>query len=155
MDNPVQNLARLGMIVLATARATRFITSDFLGEWTLVAPAKRWSAPYENEAILRSQSEWQERDDENTSYDLYDGTLTTDWLRGWHAWYEVAGPLSKQARLTKGLDCPFCVGFWIGGVILLGEATIGRSPLRPLWRFGIGMLGLNYLVGHISSRIDG
>ncbi|QXN74811.1 hypothetical protein SEA_PHRANCESCO_19 [Microbacterium phage Phrancesco] len=130
MDNPVQNLARLGMIVLATARATRFITSDHLGEWWIVGPAKRWAWRKGTHGYSPSEI-------------AVDPAPTPDPRSGW------------RAKLVKGLDCPFCVGFWIGGVILLGEATIGRSPLRPLWRFGIGMLGLNYLVGHISSRIDG
>ncbi|QCW22576.1 hypothetical protein SEA_PIPERIS_18 [Microbacterium phage Piperis] len=139
MDNPVQNLARLGMILLATARATRFITSDMLGEWTLVGPAKRWAARREVPDDIRDELERRfERE-----HDRDEPTANPPQKWGW------------RSKLVKGLDCPFCVGFWIGGVILLGEATIGRSPLRPLWRFGIAMLGLNYLVGHISSRIDG
>jgi len=146
VDNPVSKVAGWGLLLLATARATRFVTSDFLGEWTVVRPAKRWAHDAETPrprtpdptqprppGILTREQEWariREEDDPNPD-------------NGW------------RSKLVKGLDCPFCVGFWIGGVILLGEATIGRSPLRPLWRFGIAMLGLNYLVGHISSRIDG
>lgn len=143
MDNPVQNLARLGMILLATARATRFFTSDWLGEWTVAGPAKRWADQYEE---ADRKAEWEaKRAAHNGPYPPY-----SQWGS------DLDGqPRTWRGKLVKGLDCPFCVGFWIGGVILLGEATIGRSPLRPLWRFGIGMLGLNYLVGHISSRIDG
>lgn len=148
----MQNLARLGIVLLATARVTRFITSDFLGEWLIVGPAKRWAvrdviAPADSSD--RHKSEIAER--KRIALEL-EGIEERDHLIE----YGATGPhASKRARLVKGLDCPFCVGFWIGGVILLGEATIGRSPLRPLWRFGIAMLGLNYLVGHISSRIDG
>ena len=39
---------------------------------------------------------------------------------------------------------------------LLGEVTLGRIPgVRAVWRFGVAAFGLNYLVGHVSSRIDG
>ncbi|QBI98101.1 hypothetical protein SEA_FIREMAN_17 [Microbacterium phage Fireman] len=142
MDNPVQNLARLGMILLATARATRFVTSDWLGEWWIAGPANRWAA--KSEADARRAEYDAKRAATNGPYPPYS------------AWASEQDdqPRTWRGKLVKGLDCPFCVGFWIGGLILLGEATIGRSPLRPLWRFGIGMLGLNYLVGHISSRID-
>ncbi|QGJ95237.1 hypothetical protein QDA11_gp17 [Microbacterium phage Jayden] len=139
MDNPVSKVAGWGLLLLATARATRFITSDMLGEWTVVGPLKRWAARREVPADLRADLE--RRLDHERERDEPTANPPQKW--GW------------RSKMVKGLDCPFCVGFWIGGVILLGEATIGRSPLRPLWRFGIAMLGLNYLVGHISSRIDG
>ncbi|QGJ96970.1 hypothetical protein PBI_TEAMOCIL_18 [Microbacterium phage Teamocil] len=138
----MKNAAWLGMILLATARATRFVTSDFLGDWTVVLPARRWAnrrdrpvedAPHGIQPLVMSDEEFAQK-----------------WIE-----QETDPDLGWRSKLVKGLDCPFCVGFWIGGAILLGEATLGRSPLRPLWRFGIGMLGLNYLVGHISSRIDG
>ncbi|QGJ89430.1 hypothetical protein PBI_SMARTIES_25 [Microbacterium phage Smarties] len=140
MDNLVQNAARLGIVLLATARATRFVTSDWLGEWWFVGKARRWAESFEEQD---RRAEWEALSHPRPPYGQ------------WASPRDGQGPRSWQAKLVKGLDCPFCVGFWIGGVILLGEATIGRSPLRPLWRFGLGMLGLNYLVGHISSRIDG
>lgn len=135
MDNPVRNVARLGMILLATARASRFFTSDSLGEWTLVGPAKKWAHRHESTYVDQAAAE----DAEASGAPI----PTPHPANGW------------RSKLVNGLDCPFCVGFWLGGAILLGEATIGRSPLRPLWRFGIAMLGMNYLVGHLSSRIDG
>lgn len=141
----MQNVARLGMVLLATARATRFFTSDSLGEWTVSGPAYQWGQRHEKALLDQAALALEENPDRDA-----DGKLS-DMLAN----YDEKNPWSWQAKLAKGLDCPFCVGFWIGGLILLGEATIGRSPLRPLWRFGIGMLGLNYLVGHISSRIDG
>ncbi len=142
MDNPVSKIAGWGLLLLATARATRFLTSDSLGHWTLVAPARRW-------ANLR------ERPVADAPHGTQPPSMTDEEFE--EAWLteETNPDLGWRSKLVKGLDCPFCVGFWIGGAILLGEATIGRSPLRPLWRFGMAALGLNYLVGHISSRIDG
>lgn len=160
MDKYVENpLVRLALVILSTLRLTRFVTSDWLGEWTISGPAHRWAAKYEGEAIERSQADWLGRDRDGVSYPVSDdGVYSESWLAGWQYWYDKTGPISKQARLVKGLDCPFCVGFWIGGLILLGEVLTRTKPLRwarPLWTFGLAMLSLNEVVGHVSSRIDG
>lgn len=124
------NLPRLALVALAAARATRFFTSDTLGEWVAVGPLKRWA--------------WRR---ESVGYEP--GTLTLDPMptpdarNGW------------RSKLVTGLDCPFCVGFWIGAVVLLGEVVTRRVPaFRPIWTFALGALALNYAVGHASSRID-
>ena len=135
VSNPVEKIATAGLLLLASVRLTRFVTSDFLGEWTLVGPAKRWAHRHESGAEAQGQAE-----------DAYRWGQPIPTPEPWQGW---------RSKLVKGLDCPFCVGFWLGGLVLLGEATLGRSPLRPLWRFGLTMLGMNYLVGHLSSRIDG
>ncbi|QHB37144.1 hypothetical protein QDA03_gp09 [Microbacterium phage Terij] len=149
------------LALLAALRATRFVTQDWLGEWTLVGPAKRWAAPYENVAIGFSKAEWEARHEgerargQEVAYDLYDGTMTTNWERGWEAWYGIAGPLSKQARLVKGLDCPFCVGFWLTGAAVLAAAAANRGPRRrATFQVLAGAFGANYLTGHISKRLD-
>lgn len=118
------------VLALAAARATRFFTSDTLGEWTIVGPAKRWAFRHEAPAEFR---------------DLVDDPQpSADPRWGW------------RSKLTKGLDCPFCIGFWAGAAILLGEVTLGRIPvIRQLWRFGVAAFALNYVVGHASSRLDG
>uniref|UniRef100_A0AAU7J7F6 DUF1360 domain-containing protein n=2 Tax=unclassified bacterial viruses TaxID=12333 RepID=A0AAU7J7F6_9VIRU len=143
VDNPVEKAARVALVALATARATRFITSDWLGEWWIAGPARKWADRHE-EADRREEYE-RKRANANGPMPAY---------AHWGSPRD-GEPRTWRGKLVKGLDCPFCVGFWIGGLILLGEATIGRSRLRPLWRFGIAMLGLNYIVGHISARIDG
>jgi hypothetical protein len=84
--------------------------------------------------------------------------VTTDSISGW--W--LRDPLHERfdgtptERYVDGLDCPFCVGFWIGAIVLAslwlchgpGEATI------EAWRWAAGAFALNYLVGHLSARID-
>lgn len=131
VDKPVDKIVGAGLVILAAARLTRFVTSDTLGEWMFVGKAKRWAWRVESPA------------GEPEMFGVPDPYPTPEAKWGW------------RSKLVHGLDCPFCVGFWIGGLVLLGEVTIGRSPLRPLWRFGLTMLGMNYLVGHLSSRIDG
>ena len=134
MDNPVQTVGKYALLALAAARATRFFTSDHLGEWTATGPAKKWAHRHESPADVQAAVE---------DADVMGAPIPTpEHTQGW------------RSKLVSGLDCPFCVGFWVGALILLGEATLGRSPLRPLWRIGIGALGMNYLVGHLSSRID-
>jgi len=126
------NLSRLVLIVIATARATRFVTTDWLGEWTLVGPAKRWAVRAESPPYTGPRPPGWDPDSRDPDPD-----------NGW------------RSKLVKGLDCPFCVGFWIGALVLLGEVVTRRwRPLHAVWTFALGALGLNYAVGHVSSRID-
>lgn len=126
------NLSRLALVAIATARLTRFITTDWLGEWTLVRPLKRWAVRAESPMHSGPRPAGWDPDDRDPDPD-----------NGW------------RSKLVKGLDCPFCVGFWIGALVLLGEVVTRRwRPLRAVWTFALGALGLNYAVGHVSSRID-
>ena len=146
MDNPVQKLARLGIVTLAALRATRFFTSDSLGEWTISGPAHEWGVRHEK-AILDQAALALE---ENPG----GGEALSDALAN----YDESNPWSWQAKLAKGLDCPFCVGFWVGALILTGEVLTRTRLLRwarPLWTFGLSVFALNEVVGHVSSRIDG
>jgi hypothetical protein len=113
---------------LATARLTRLVTTDWLGEWWFRAPAKRWAWDAESPVTPNfSLSPMPSPPPEN----------------GW------------RSKLVSGLDCPFCVGFWIGVVVLLSLAIVRAvPPLLPLWKFVTGALALNYLTGHLSARID-
>lgn len=142
------NLSRLALVAIATARLTRFITTDHLGEWWIVGPLKRWAWRREHQGYLSAncdQEGWYEEQEERRRATIeHDPVPTPPTRRG--AW---------RSKLVKGLDCPFCVGFWIGALVLLGEVATHRwRPLRAVWTFALGALGLNYAVGHVSSRID-
>lgn len=122
-------IARAVVVALAAARLTRFVTSDTLGEWLLVGRVKRWAFRREAPGEFANIS---------------DDPMPTP-AAGW-GW---------RSKLASGLDCPFCAGFWIGALVLLGEATVARLPIiGPLWRLGVAALALNYAVGHVSKRID-
>lgn len=58
--------------------------------------------------------------------------------------------------LVDGLSCPFCVGFWIGFVLLV--LTLGASDSHPAFHLGwevlLAALTLNYLAAHLGSRLD-
>jgi hypothetical protein len=65
-------------------------------------------------------------------------------------------PKGFVAKAVTGLGCPFCVGYWIGvGVLASGIAARHTGPsTHRAWRFVMAGLALNYVVGHVSSRID-
>lgn len=148
LHSPTASATRVALLGLATARLTRFITSDWLGEWVLVGPAKRWAAGHTRDRLRELRPEISDRAIDELGVDDLVKTGATD--------DRVA---SKAARLVKGLECPFCVGFWLGGAVLVGDALLGPTskaplPLRLAWKLGIGALALNYVVAHISSKID-
>ncbi len=114
------------LLPLAALRLTRFITTDWLGEWTIDAPARRWANRHESSAWMYRNPPLEEQVDPDN---------------GW------------RSKLVKGLDCPFCVGFWIGLLLIMAIALCPK-PLRPILNSLLAALGLNYVVGHISKRID-
>jgi len=55
-----------------------------------------------------------------------------------------AGDSPSRIKLVDGFECAFCIGFWIGlAVIVLPIPTTLKRALA-----------LNYLCGHVSSRLD-
>ncbi len=106
----------ISLVALATARLTRFVTTDSLGEWLIRKPAYRW-AKYDPE------------------YAPEEG--------------------NRRQEIVSGLDCPYCVGTWVGYSVLAswGLARHNKNTHRA-WRFVAGGLALNYVIGHVSSRID-
>jgi hypothetical protein len=154
----------LALVPLAALRATRFITKDWLGEWTIVKPLKTWATIRETEAI-ETQTRWRKRVTQQIpgleQYELQqqirsDEQLKLDRLRANRdSWteYDEHYPLSWPAKLAHGLDCPFCVGFWLCAGILVA-AVVCPKPLRPALNVLLGALGLNYVTGHVSSRLD-
>lgn len=54
----------------------------------------------------------------------------------------------------RGLDCKWCVGYWIAVGTLASEHLTRESRLRPAWRFVTGTLALNYLAATLSIVED-
>ena len=65
------------------------------------------------------------------------------------------GGTSKWAKYVEGLVCPFCVGFWIGA-LLLGSLALagGFGAAVEWWRWVTGAFALNWIAGHVASRLD-
>lgn len=193
---------------LAAARLTRVVTTDWIGEWTVVRPIKAWAAGHENEARQRrddwleeNANAWARRgrgyrvalaelgkiraseiDDPERAgaYALADAALASraEVAPGVSKLVTVSAggndlggpvdpatipeynpndPITWQAKLAKGFDCPFCVGFWIAlGVVAVEAATLHPRlrPIRPAWKVLTGALATNYVAAHVGSRVD-
>lgn len=148
-------LATVAVTALAAARLSRFMTTDTLGEWLIVRPlrtrAQRYEAHYRatTAEVLAEVEATHERHPHPALAELIERT---------RADLEDEEPMSIPARAASGLECPFCVGFWLGGVALVGAAVAQHHatprPLAAAIKLVGGSLALNYVVGHISSRLD-
>lgn len=126
------------LLIGATLRLTRFVTTDTLGGWLIVEPAHRWAINAEG-----GYSELHNVDVDSDSI-TYTENLSLDPERG---------PRSKG---VSGLECPFCVGTWIGFALIVSYLLARRSSVTlSLWRFVTGGLSLNYVTAHISAALDG
>lgn len=123
----MDNLIRLVLVVLGTARLIRFVTEDSLGTWTVVEPVRRWANRHDQP-------------------DIHPDSLAA---------YEEPDPYAGwRSKVASGIDCRWCVGFWIGVLVLVGEVTLGRIPgVRHLWRFGLAALALNSVANGVGQGI--
>jgi len=110
------------LIVSATARAIRLVTEDDLGYWWIGRPVKRWANRWDRPRWDGGGYVGRVKD-EDPDPDL-----------GW------------RSKLASGIDCMYCVGFWVGVLILIGEtltATKAFRWARPLWTAVLTALALN------------
>jgi len=65
-----------------------------------------------------------------------------------YRWSNERDPRAEtwRAKLVSGLDCPFCVGFWIGAGVL---AASRFRLARPVF----AALALNEIAAHLGSRL--
>lgn len=113
------------LTTVSTLRLTRFVTQDSLGEWLFYDPAEKWAIEHEGSHL---------------TYADHSPALDED--RGW------------RSKLVSGLACPWCVGFWLGAANLVATSAVSNTPLERPLRIVKTALALNYVVGHISSRLD-
>lgn len=136
--------------VLASARISRFITTDQLGEWLIHEPIDR--------ALMRRFPRYIPPSDRGEGGEMYVPTEAT------HFRFEDSDliPVSDLGaespdwvKYRDGLECPFCIGFWAGLSLLAADAVLPQSGMvRRAFDLGINALALNYVAGHISSRLD-
>lgn len=138
-------LRDLALVVGATARVTRFFTSDTLGYWLAVEPARRWANFHERSLEHPDGQPTLEWGQNARTVEAREHTLRMepDPDNGW------------RSKLVSGLDCPHCVGTWVGYAAIGSYLFARRWPATlAVWRFLAAGLGLNYVTGHVSSRID-
>lgn len=144
------NIVTAGLVTLATLRLTRLVTTDWFGEWTIVRPIKRWAAEHEaNRRRARGATLHAMRHDYGDLNETAEKVVTE-----LEATLAADEPISVPGRLAHGLDCPHCVGFWLGGAVLVAERSLRHTRAGGLLRLGLSALALSYVTGHISQRLD-
>jgi hypothetical protein len=100
-------------------RLTRLITNDDLGQWWVKDPLDAWM--HQHPA-------------------LECGARTPDR-------YETVEAMSvgrmRYHRYLAGLECPHCVGTWVGFGVLAATLATRRTRLAGPWRFVMAGLSLN------------
>lgn len=115
----------IALATLAAARLSRFVITDEMGEWWVKQPIDRAMDAYAEREMWASANVGQ--------------TPREPW------WW----------KYRSGLDCPFCVGFWLGAAVLTTGAAATRlpGPAAAAWRLGAGALALNYAAAHLGVRL--
>jgi len=88
--------------------------------------------------------------------------IVVDDIGDWWVKRPIAERLGKMPTGPKrdkafdywdGLSCPFCVGFWIAGLVLLSLYLVGGpGDAAVLWRWIAGWFALNWIAAHIGAR---
>lgn len=126
MNTSTKILARATTLTLVSARLTRFVTQDTLGQWLIHEPVDKAMDGY----YARMEAE-AKRDGKSPS-------------EPW--WW----------RYRQGLDCPWCVGFWLAlGTVATERATrnpqsAGAKALRTSLEVVGGALALNYVAATLE-----
>ena len=111
-----------------TLRLARVITVDDIGLWYVRGPLSEWAMDHEPP--------------------LPEG------LPEGFGQEEVWVPVGWRARLAVGLSCPFCVGFWVAGAVLLSLWALGGpGQVWEPWRWVAGWFTLNWVAAHVGSRL--
>lgn len=82
--------------------------------------------------------------------------VTGDSLSRWliHVPVRRWATTARRAKLASGLACSFCVGYWAGLAGIVVSYVAGPLGFEPVWwRILFGSLALNYVVGHVASRM--
>lgn len=72
----------------------------------------------------------------------------------WAGWDPDYEPASHRQRLVSGLECQYCVGFWIAVLATASLAAAIAFDLLVPWRWVAGAFTLNYVVAHIVGWLD-
>lgn len=107
-----------------TLRTTRIITGDDIGLWWIRGPITFWAM----------------RHDTHQTVGTFGPSETV--IPGW------------RSKISIGLTCPFCIGFWIAGAVLLSLSLAGGpGDAAEWWRWVAGWFTLNWLAAHVGSRL--
>lgn len=138
------NLADAARVLGATMKLTHVVTNSDLGQWWVKDPLDAWVHGHgkdedacEHVDPVLPQAEREERQrllDEGHDRVYVDRLFVAS----------CKGGRMKFHRYLVGLECPHCVGFWVG-VAVAGSYVVARRGKRSLaaWRFVAATLSLN------------
>ena len=118
-----KTLADIVVLTLAAKRVTRLVTTDWIGEWLLVRPAKKWAYDREGEVDVHMET-----------VDV-DGKLTDPTKGFW------------RTKAVSGMDCDWCVGVWVGTLLTVPLP----KPLASLRQLLLPGLAVSQLVGMLAQ----
>lgn len=125
---------------LASARLTRFVTQDQLGDWWIVRPLIDKAAREEEEEIRK-------RTGALLRHPSVKATREAHALSELQPRYDSSYPYTVWARAAAGIECHYCVGFWIG-LAVLAARPLERLPVGgALYSLVMDALALNYVLG--------
>lgn len=137
--------ADYALIVGATMRLTRLITTDDLGKWLILEPLHKRlltpPAPASAHAHARLLAEVHLADTDQAVTGHLDAA-TPPTSKPWH-------------KYLAGLECPHCVGMWVGVAVAASYLAARRRP-RALaaWRFAASTLALNTAMVSLGRELD-
>lgn len=121
------------LIVGATLRLTRAVVTDDIGKWWVRGPILKRAEAY----LADRQRQW---------------TALGEDAEG-KADPSIEAPPVWWQKYLDGLDCPFCVGFHLGWLVLLSYLIARKARLLGPWRFVTSALTLNYVTAHLGVRL--
>lgn len=74
--------------------------------------------------------------------------------------YLFRKPAATKIKNTKvrevvldGLDCPFCIGFWLALLVVTSYFVATKTKTLWIWRILFGSLAANYAAAHLGIAL--
>lgn len=129
-------------------RLTRLVVRDDLGQWYIVNPVQRWADPVA--ALVEDGRALASRRDDLIAQGVDPQALTTPIS----PMYDPEPGTGWRSKIAAGIDCPWCVGFWIGCATLASLYLAGGpGDAVDAWRWVAGAFSMNYLGAHLGTRL--
>lgn len=127
-------------------RLTRFIVVDDLGRWTVKGPYQRHAVEVEAEAIRRETSRINHAANEGHRARLV--ARHADAVTG-------RRPYTTAQKISHGLECPYCVGTWVGiGTFALAAVASRHDTSKRMFAIVASGLTASFLSGAIINHLD-
>lgn len=122
-----------------TLRVTRLVVVDEIGEWWIKDP------------VDRAMQRWVDRKAEELNWqEICEGCELEPNTVHAHEPF----PVPWWWKYRSGLDCPWCVGFWIAVACTVSLLLVGGpGHASEWWRWVAGAFTLNYVAANVGPRL--